>query len=64
VRASEGQHLIRIISIIAISSATSSQAMAQDATYVVELLIPETALNAAQAALGACRKQGFHFIAP
>jgi hypothetical protein len=37
--------------------------MAQDATYVVEQLIPET-LNAAQAALGACGKQGFQGHSP
>jgi uncharacterized protein GlcG (DUF336 family) len=58
-RASKNRQLTRIISIIAISSAVSSQGMAQDATYVVKQLTPETAIKAAQAALGACRKQGF-----
>jgi uncharacterized protein GlcG (DUF336 family) len=57
--ASKSRHLIRIISIIGISSALASQGMAQDATYVVKQLTPETALKAAEAALGVCRKQGF-----
>ena len=34
-------------------------AMAQQATYTVKLLTPETALAAAQAALAHCRKAGF-----
>ena len=34
-------------------------AMAQQATYSVKLLTPETALAAAQAALAQCRKAGF-----
>jgi uncharacterized protein GlcG (DUF336 family) len=34
-------------------------AMAQDATYAVRLLTPETALRAAQAAVETCRKNGY-----
>jgi uncharacterized protein GlcG (DUF336 family) len=36
-----------------------SGALAQDATYSVKLLTPETALRAAQAALAKCRTDGF-----
>jgi len=34
-------------------------ALGQDATYAVKLMTPETALKAAQAALGQCRKDGY-----
>jgi uncharacterized protein GlcG (DUF336 family) len=34
-------------------------AAAQDATFTVKQMTPETALKAAQAALSSCRKQGF-----
>jgi uncharacterized protein GlcG (DUF336 family) len=34
-------------------------AAAQEATFAVKQMTPETALKAAQAALAACRKQGF-----
>lgn len=37
----------------------SQMVMAQQATYAVKLLTPETALVAAQAALAHCRKAGF-----
>ena len=37
----------------------SHAANAQDATYAVRLLTPETALRAAQGAMEACRKNGY-----
>lgn len=37
----------------------SHAARAQDATYAVRLLTPETALRAAQAAIETCRKNGY-----
>ena len=40
-------------------AALASSAHAQDATYAVRLLAPETALKAAQAALKSCRDRGF-----
>ncbi len=40
-------------------AALASSALAQDATYAVRLLSPETALKAAQAALKSCRDRGF-----
>jgi uncharacterized protein GlcG (DUF336 family) len=40
-------------------AALVSSAHAQDATYSVRLLSPETALKAAQAALKSCRDRGF-----
>ena len=40
-------------------AALVSSAHAQDATYAVRLLTPETALKAAQAALKSCRDRGF-----
>lgn len=40
-------------------AALASSAYAQDATYAVRLLSPETALKAAQAALKSCRDRGF-----
>lgn len=40
-------------------AALASSAHAQDATYSVRLLSPETALKAAQAALKSCRDRGF-----
>lgn len=40
-------------------AALASSAHAQDATYAVRLLSPETALKAAQAALTSCRDRGF-----
>jgi len=36
-----------------------SAAQAQDAAYTVKMMTPETALKAAQAALGKCRNDGF-----
>ena len=39
-------------------AALASSAHAQDATYAVRLLSPETALKAAQAALKSCRDRG------
>lgn len=40
-------------------AALATSAHAQDATYAVRLLSPETALKAAQAALKSCRDRGF-----
>lgn len=40
-------------------AALATSAHAQDATYAVRLLSPETALKAAQAALTSCRDRGF-----
>ena len=40
-------------------AALALSAHAQDATYAVRLLSPETALKAAQAALKSCRDRGF-----
>jgi uncharacterized protein GlcG (DUF336 family) len=37
----------------------ATDAMAQEATYTVKLMTPETALKAAQAALGKCRDDGY-----
>ena len=43
----------------ALSIAAALPAAAQQATYSVKLLTPETALAAAQAALAQCRKNGY-----
>ncbi|MDH3809712.1 MAG: heme-binding protein, partial [Desulfuromonadales bacterium] len=51
--------LIGLFSIVYLSSVPSGQGLAQDATFVVKQMTTETALKAAQAALGACREQGF-----
>ena len=53
---------MRALSLITAASAfvaLSSSATAQDATYSVRLLTPETALKAAQAALKSCRDSGY-----
>ena len=50
---------IGLLSAIGFSIVFSNQGLAQDATFVVKQLTTETALAAAQAALGACREQGF-----
>lgn len=39
--------------------ASAATAQAQNATFSVKLLTPETALKAAQAALNSCRERGF-----
>lgn len=51
--------VIGLASVVAVSSMMPSYGMSQDATFIVKQLTTETALTAAQAALGACRKQGF-----
>ena len=51
--------VIGLTSLIAVSSIAPKHGMAQDATYIVKQLTTETALKAAQAALGACRTKGF-----
>jgi uncharacterized protein GlcG (DUF336 family) len=45
--------------LVAVLLALASPAQAQDATYSVRLLAPETALTAAQAALKKCRDSGW-----
>ena len=52
-----GIHLI--IAGIIVSATFAVSARAQDATYTVRLLTPETALKAAQVALLRCREQGY-----
>ena len=51
--------LIGFFLITSLSSVPSGQGLAQDATFVVKQMTTETALKAAQAALGACRERGF-----
>jgi uncharacterized protein GlcG (DUF336 family) len=51
--------LKRTIAVAALALGAASGAPAQDATYNVRLLTPETALKAAQAALARCRASGF-----
>ena len=45
--------------VLAASALAATAAAAQDATFSVRVLTPETALKAAQAALGSCRANGF-----
>jgi uncharacterized protein GlcG (DUF336 family) len=42
-----------------VAACLAAPAGAQDATFTVKQMTPETALKAAQAALASCRKQGF-----
>jgi uncharacterized protein GlcG (DUF336 family) len=51
--------LKRTIAVATLALGAASGAPAQDATYNVRLLTPETALKAAQAALARCRASGF-----
>jgi uncharacterized protein GlcG (DUF336 family) len=51
--------LERTIAVATLALGAASGAPAQDATYNVRLLTPETALKAAQAALARCRASGF-----
>lgn len=44
---------------MAAAAALAATAVAQDATFAVRVLTPETALKAAQAALASCRASGF-----
>src|SRR5512145_1832848 len=59
--ATEEERMRKGIGIAAMSLAlgAASPAMAQDATFNVRVLTPETALKAAQAALARCRTNGF-----
>lgn len=53
---------MKALAIAAVTAATAlaaSAALAQDATFNVRLLTPETALKAAQAALKKCRDNGY-----
>lgn len=52
------KHLSRIAGMVALT-ALALDAGAQDATYSVRLMTPETALKAAQAALKSCRDSGY-----
>ena len=45
--------------VVGLTSGLSAAAHAQDATFTVKVLTPETALKAAQAALKSCRDRGF-----
>ena len=51
------KHFVVIVCLILLGA--SASAAAQDATYSVRLLTPETALKAAQAALAKCRADGY-----
>jgi len=48
-----------LASLTVVATLASAPAAAQDATYTVKLLSPETALKAAQAALKKCRDNGY-----
>jgi len=48
-----------LASLSIVAALASAPAAAQDATYTVKLLSPETALKAAQAALRKCRDDGY-----
>jgi len=51
---------IRCLRVLCVAGALAAgAALGQDATYAVKLMTPETALKAAQAALGQCRKDGY-----
>jgi uncharacterized protein GlcG (DUF336 family) len=50
---------IAAIALAAAGASGAAPAVAQDATFTVRLLTPETALKAAQAALARCRGSGF-----
>jgi uncharacterized protein GlcG (DUF336 family) len=50
--------LMRIAPLL-IALSLAAPATAQDTTFTVKQMTPETALKAAQAALSSCRKQGF-----
>lgn len=47
------------VSIVLGLGGAGGTALAQDATYAIKLLTPETALKLARATLEACRKEGF-----
>jgi len=50
----------RCLRVLCVAGALAAgAAYGQDATYAVKLMTPETALKAAQAALGQCRKDGY-----
>ena len=49
---------MRVVPLLVVACLATS-ASAQEATFTVKQMTPETALKAAQAALGSCRKQGF-----
>ena len=48
---------LRVLCVV--GALAAGAAHGQDATYAVKLMTPETALKAAQAALGQCRKDGY-----
>jgi len=50
---------ISLAALAAASALASASSLAQDATFSVKVLTPETALKAAQAALKKCRDNGF-----
>lgn len=49
----------KIIAITLLIMGMSAHAHAEDASYTIKLMTPETALKAAQAALKKCREEGF-----
>jgi uncharacterized protein GlcG (DUF336 family) len=49
----------RMLCLAAVAALQASAAMAQEGTFALRSLTPETALKAAQAALGACRTRGY-----
>ncbi len=50
---------IALVSLVTAAIMASVPTLAQDATYTVKVLTPETALKAAQAALKKCRDDGY-----
>jgi uncharacterized protein GlcG (DUF336 family) len=50
--------LMRVLALLA-AACLGPSAAAQEATFTVKQMTPDTALKAAQAALASCRKQGF-----
>jgi uncharacterized protein GlcG (DUF336 family) len=54
-----GKRTLALVSLAAATVLFASPVAAEDATYSVKLLTPETALKAAQAALKKCRDEGY-----
>jgi uncharacterized protein GlcG (DUF336 family) len=52
-------HLAATVAILVASLAFAAPTFAQEGTFALRLLTPETALKAAQAALASCRASGF-----
>lgn len=56
---SKKQLVFGLVSIAVLLNATANEARAEEAAFTVKQLTLETALNAAKAALEACRKEGY-----